>query len=113
MDSATNFSFVSLENGTNSQDQSSAGYEAVSLSEHILDSQRLLHSPLIRQSLDIQYTVGIATGVPITFYSDGNWTFDDALLNTATYLLNLTDPPQVVTTSYGDDEEYVSPNLAA
>ena len=49
------------------------------------------------QNLDIQYTVGLATGVPVTFVSVGNDTNDGALgfLDIVEYFLNKTSPPQV------------------
>lgn len=70
------------------------------------------------QNLDVQYTIGLATGVPVTFISVGNITyltdedFADQLIDTALYLLGLPSPPQVVTTSYGDDEDLISQKLA-
>lgn len=69
------------------------------------------------QDLDIQYTIGLATNVPVTFISvgedvasnpNGDDEFAEALLDTALYVLGLESPPQVMTTSYGDDEEYIS-----
>ena len=47
------------------------------------------------QNLDVQYTIGLATGVPVTFISVGNITyptdedFADQLVDTALYLLGL------------------------
>ena len=59
------------------------------------------------QSCDTQYTVGLATNVSVTYAiagtrSDGV-TFSD-LLNTAEMLLEMDEPPLVVTTSYVFDE---------
>jgi tripeptidyl-peptidase-1 len=54
--------------------------------------------------LDIQYTVGVASGVPVTFISVGNNVQDGALLgflDTINALLAENSPPQVLTTSYG------------
>ena len=72
---------------------------------------------LVLQSLDIQYTVGLATDVPVSFLSVGAEVYSDdefasALIDTASYMLNQSSPPQVITTSYGDDESYISQNLA-
>jgi tripeptidyl-peptidase-1 len=54
--------------------------------------------------LDIQYTVGLATGVPVTFVSVGENTKDGAdegFLDIINALIAETAPPQVLTTSYG------------
>jgi len=59
---------------------------------------------LFTQNLDIQYTVGVATGVPVTFvsvgdnYQDGD---DNGFLDIINALLGQSAPPQVLTTSYG------------
>lgn len=56
--------------------------------------------------------------MPVTFISVGNNAsvssdgFAEVLLDTALYMLALPSPPQVMTTSYGDDEEYISEKLA-
>ena len=66
------------------------------------------------QSLDIEYTVGIATGVPITFMSAG-YIFHDRLLgflDLMNYYLDQDAPPNVITTSYGADEHTISRDLA-
>lgn len=59
----------------------------------------------------MEYVVGIATNVNASFITVGG-SFDDALLDTANYLLSMDDPPQVVSTSYGDNESVLSPKLA-
>ncbi|KZP17031.1 family S53 protease [Athelia psychrophila] len=83
MSSATTFALTTLDGGSNSQNASMAGTEA---------------------NLDIQYTVGIATGVPVTLVAVGD-TFQDGdnqgFLDTITTLLAETSPPLVLTTSYG------------
>ncbi|KAI0327206.1 subtilisin-like protein [Cubamyces sp. BRFM 1775] len=58
-------------------------------------------------SLDIQYTVGVATNVPTTFISVGSQTNDGALegfLDIITTLTKQENPPLVLTTSFGFDE---------
>ncbi|KAL1949193.1 hypothetical protein VTO73DRAFT_10999 [Trametes versicolor] len=58
-------------------------------------------------SLDIQYTVGVATNVPVTFVTVGPKTQDGALdgfLDIITTLTNQENPPLVLTTSFGFDE---------
>ncbi|KAJ7184593.1 subtilisin-like protein [Mycena filopes] len=87
MSSATTFTLTSVDGGTNSQTLSQAGIEA---------------------DLDIQYTVGLATGVPVTFVSVGERTQDGAdegFLDIITALLAESAPPQVLTTSYGFNTE--------
>ena len=66
------------------------------------------------QDLDIEYTVGLANGVPVEFISVGENGDDglDGWLDTINYLLNQDSPPSVVTTSYGADETDISSDLA-
>ena len=67
------------------------------------------------QNLDIQYTVGLASGVPTTFISVGNDFQDgdlEGFLDIINFLLNESNPPQVLTTSYGEDESDISRSLA-
>ncbi|KAJ7172962.1 family S53 protease-like protein [Mycena crocata] len=53
------------------------------------------------EALDIQYTIGLATGVPVEFVSVGGG--DN--LDVAEYFLTLDETiPKVLTTSYGSDE---------
>lgn len=85
--STTTFSLTSVDGGKNTQTASQAGIEA---------------------NLDIQYTVGIATGVPVTFVSVGDSTQDGAdegFLDIINALLAEATPPQVLTTSYGFNTE--------
>lgn len=67
------------------------------------------------QNLDVQYTVGIASGVPTIFISVGD-NFQDGdlegFLDIINFLLNETTPPQVLTTSYGENESDISRSLA-
>ncbi|KAF7294544.1 Subtilisin-like protein [Mycena indigotica] len=87
MSSSTAFTLTSVDGGTNSQTRSQAGVEA---------------------DLDIQYTVGLATGVPVTFVSVGTQTKDGAdegFLDIITALIAESAPPQVLTTSYGFNTE--------
>ncbi|TFY65282.1 hypothetical protein EVJ58_g2063 [Rhodofomes roseus] len=94
MSPSTTYNLVTLDGGIDPQN-GSAGIEA---------------------NLDIQYTVGLATDAPVTFISVGGGSdvtdFTDALLDTAIYMIGLEDPPQVMTTSYGIDENTVSEKLA-
>ena len=56
--------------------------------------------------MDIQYTVGVAQGVPVSFVSSGSATTDGfgGFLDMANHLLAMPQPPQVLSTSYGFDE---------
>ncbi len=69
----------------------------------------------VEANLDIQYTVGVASGVPITFISVGENFQDGALegfLDIINFLLAMDTPPQVLTTSYGQNENTISSALA-
>ncbi|PCH39539.1 family S53 protease-like protein [Wolfiporia cocos MD-104 SS10] len=94
-DMSNNVTFVvdTIDGGENNQDPSWAGFEA---------------------NLDTQYTAGIATDVPVTFLSVGEDNSDGlyGFLDTANYFLSLDNPPSVITTSYGIDEDDVSYALA-
>ena len=60
------------------------------------------------QNLDIQYTVGVATNVPTTFISVGEQNQDGDLggfLDIINFLLKQDNPPLVLTTSFGFDED--------
>ncbi|KAJ7755248.1 family S53 protease-like protein [Mycena metata] len=63
-------------------------------------------------NLDIQYTAGIATGVPLKFLSVGG-DFATGLLDTTTFIHGLEDPPTVVSTSYSLSEESFGFTLAS
>ncbi|KAJ7714715.1 family S53 protease-like protein, partial [Mycena olivaceomarginata] len=87
--SNTTFSLLSVDNGENPQGAGDGGVEA---------------------NLDIQYTLGIATGVPIQFLSAGvqNATFEDFVqdaLDTIAFLEGAEDPPTVMSISYGSRED--------
>ena len=90
----TTFSLQTLDDGSNPQNENEAGVEA---------------------NLDTQYTVGVASGVPTTFISVGNDFHDGALdgfLDIINFLLDESNPPHVLTTSYGQNEDTISSNLA-
>ena len=61
---------------------------------------------MIAQNLDIQYTVGVAQGVPTTFISAGSDNSDgfDGFLDMVNYVLGLGTVPNVLTTSYAFNE---------
>ncbi|KAJ6540146.1 family S53 protease-like protein [Mycena vulgaris] len=88
--SDTTFGLMTLDGGVNTQLPTSAGSEA---------------------NLDIEYTVGIATGVPVQFLSVGG-VFEIAMLDTTTFLDGVETPPAVLTTSYGDFETSFGSNFA-
>ncbi|KJA22321.1 hypothetical protein HYPSUDRAFT_139376 [Hypholoma sublateritium FD-334 SS-4] len=91
---STFFLLQTLDDGENPQTPADAGVEA---------------------NLDIQYTVGVASGVPITFISVGNDFQDgnlEGFLDIINFLLAMDTPPQVLTTSYGQNENTISAALA-
>ncbi|KAJ7121434.1 family S53 protease-like protein [Mycena epipterygia] len=83
--STTTFTVLSADNGTDPQGPDEAGGEA---------------------DLDIQYTVGIATRVPVQFLPVGepDADFITSLVDTTTFLDGVPNPPSVMTTSYGGNE---------
>ncbi|KAI0294260.1 family S53 protease-like protein [Multifurca ochricompacta] len=89
----TAFTLQTLDGGTNSQVLSQAGVEA---------------------DLDIQYTIGVASGVPTTFISVGNANNDGVFgfLDIINFLLGESNPPHVLTTSYGANENGISQSVA-
>ena len=90
----TTFSLQTIDDGQNPQGPNDAGIEA---------------------NLDIQYTVGVASGVPVTFISVGDNNNDGPLfgfLDIINFLLSESNPPHVLTTSYGFDETSMSSNVA-
>ncbi|KAJ4490304.1 subtilisin-like protein [Lentinula aciculospora] len=95
MPSNTTFATQLLDDATNSQNISDAGTEA---------------------NLDIQYTVGMANGIPVTFVDIGNSNHDGddgGFLDIVNDLLAESNPPLVLTTSYGiaADESGLSKSL--
>lgn len=88
---------MSVANGTNPQKGYEAGVEA---------------------NLDVQYTAGIASGVPISFVSVGptdtetDKEFFIALQDEANALLSMKSPPTVLTSSYSLNENLISRSLA-
>ncbi|EJF57619.1 family S53 protease-like protein [Dichomitus squalens LYAD-421 SS1] len=89
--SSTSFSVTSVDGGSNDETQ-----------------------PSTEGSLDIQYTVGIATDVPTTFFTVGTQNDGDVtgFLDLVNNLIALDSPPSVFTTSFGFPEELVDPGLA-
>ena len=91
---STTFSLQSIDGGENLQGPGNNGSEA---------------------NFDIQYTVGVASGVPTTFISAGEEKQDDLdqYLDMVHFLLDESNPPHVLTTSYGfPDETLISTKLA-
>ncbi|KAJ7077034.1 peptidase S8/S53 domain-containing protein [Mycena epipterygia] len=90
----TTFTLLTMDNGTNEQGPSEAGVEP---------------------NLDIQYTRGVATGVPIQFLSVGRFdflNFPTDLLDTITFLDGVLNPPTVMKTYYVDLESNFGASLA-
>ncbi|KAJ7859611.1 family S53 protease [Mycena olivaceomarginata] len=86
INSSTSFALETLDGGSNPQNSSQAGVEA---------------------DLDTQYTIGIATGVPVIFISAGDDNPDglNGFLDMIILLINDPSRPSVLTTSYGFDSE--------
>jgi tripeptidyl-peptidase I len=92
--SDTTFQVQEIDDGQNTQDPNDAGIEA---------------------NLDIQYTVGVATGVPVVFISVGDDNQDGNLggfLDIINFVSEEDNRPQVLTTSYGQNENTISRSLA-
>ncbi|KAJ7140692.1 family S53 protease-like protein [Mycena epipterygia] len=89
--STTTFTLLSTDGGVNTQNPNDAGVEA---------------------NLDIQYTTGIATEVPVQFLSVGGNSFATSLLDTTTFLDGVANPPSVMTTSYGSTESSFGSTMA-
>lgn len=89
----TTFALQTLDGGQNPQGPQSAGLEA---------------------NLDIQYTVGVASGVPVTFISVGPDNNDglSGFLDIINFLLAQNNPPRVLTTSYNADETGLAASVA-
>ncbi|KAJ7016424.1 subtilisin-like protein [Mycena alexandri] len=90
----TTFSLETLDGGSNTQGAAEAGVEA---------------------NLDVQYTVGVATKVPVVFVSVGEQSQDGDLggfLDIVNFISGQKTIPQVMTTSYGENEADISPALA-
>ncbi|KAF9049212.1 family S53 protease [Hymenopellis radicata] len=87
----TSFKVQSVDGGMNSQNIDEAGLEAVrNLLPFIAEDD-----PRISQNLDIQYTVGVATGVPVTFVSVGRQSSDGVggFLDVFNVLISQDVPP--------------------
>ncbi|KAJ6592414.1 family S53 protease [Mycena capillaripes] len=86
MPNTTTFDLQTLDGGVNVQIPNSAGIEA---------------------NIDVQYTVGVATSVPVTFISVGEDGEDGlaGFMDIITTLINDSDRPNVLSTSYGFNED--------
>lgn len=83
--------------------------------ETVDGGQNTQSQPGIEADLDIQYTIGLATNVPTIFISVGDNFQDGALdgfLDIINFLLSQSNPPHVLTTSYGQNENSISQSLA-
>ena len=116
VNSSTTYTLQLLDNGTDVQNATEAGGEAVwhiclSVYIHTIDYGRPV------QDLDVEYAMSLATNVSTTFLSVGDLPptsddFVDFLLDAANFILGLPIVPQTVTTSYGLNENLVSEKLA-
>ncbi|KAH8978047.1 subtilisin-like protein [Lactarius hatsudake] len=88
------FTLQTIDGGTNSQIPDQTGIEA---------------------DLDVQYTIGLASGVRTVFISVGDQYQDgdlEGFLDIINFLSGKSAPPQVLTTSYGQGENTISRALA-
>jgi tripeptidyl-peptidase I len=87
------FTLQTVDGGSDPQGNSNAGVEA---------------------NLDIQYTVGIATNVPVNFVSVGASNSDgvDGFLDVVNFLSAESNVPNTFTTSYGFNEDVLDPSTA-
>lgn len=104
LNSGTTFALDTLDGGSNPQGSGDAGIEAVRSTPPFPYLWILNYHGI--QNLDIQYTVGVAQGVPVTFVSAGSDNSDgwDGFLDMVNYLLALDTIPNVLTTSYAFNE---------
>jgi len=88
------FKVVSVDGGQNTQSIAQAGIEA---------------------DLDTQYTVGIASGVPVTFYTVGESNSDgiDGFIDIVTSMEAQSTVPHVWTTSYGFNEQDLDASITS
>ncbi|EKM58698.1 uncharacterized protein PHACADRAFT_207484 [Phanerochaete carnosa HHB-10118-sp] len=90
------FALQTIDGGSNPQNRSETGVEA---------------------NLDTQYAISVSQGVPTTFISVGENNHDgpelSGFLDIILFLLGESNPPQVLTTSYGGNENMVSRLLTA
>ncbi|KAJ6632605.1 family S53 protease [Mycena sp. CBHHK59/15] len=93
MPSNTTFSLISVDGGINNQLPIGASSDSAA---------------------DIQYTIGLATGVPIAFISTGTIANDvlTEFLDQAHHLLSMSDPPRTVVNTIGGLESQVPATIA-
>ncbi|KAJ7620287.1 subtilisin-like protein [Roridomyces roridus] len=87
------------------------GFNLIRLGNGTFTSTGLFDITTFETDIDIQHTVGIATGVPVEFLSVGKDNAD-AFLDTITFVEGLQDPPSVMTSSYGFDESSLGATIA-
>jgi tripeptidyl-peptidase-1 len=112
VDSSTTFETVSIAGGVNPQGDDVAGVEAVSPMPPPISLLISLTDVALLQNLDLQYTIGIAPGVPVQFVSVGKSGTGNGFLDTITTMIAQEEVPEVVTTSYGLDEDDVGADVA-
>ncbi|KAJ7436210.1 family S53 protease [Mycena latifolia] len=93
MNPNTTFDLLSIDGGINNQLPAGAGLAA---------------------DADIQYAIGLATGIPVTFISTGTLPNDlfTEFLDQAQHLLSMRHPPQTVLNGWGALESQIPPQIA-
>lgn len=106
---AADFKQISIDGGTTDQ---------------VLNTTQLNAQTGVEGNLDVQTMLGIAWPIPLTAYSTGGsqpgfipdaatpTNTDEPYLAWVQYMLSLSSVPSIVSTSYGDDEQTVSPQYA-
>ncbi|KAK7045103.1 family S53 protease-like protein [Favolaschia claudopus] len=87
-------------------------YDLIQIADATNDTIEGLGGLQLEADLDVQYTIGLATDVPVQFLSAGIAPLNEAVdglatsfLDSVMYLEGLDTPPPVVTTSYGPLEK--------
>ncbi|KAH8896384.1 subtilisin-like protein [Thozetella sp. PMI_491] len=65
----------------------------------------------VEANLDVQYTVGLVNGIPVTFLSSGQPTLNGTI-NVANHILSKRNPPSVLVIPYGFNEDQIDSALA-
>jgi tripeptidyl-peptidase-1 len=111
MNPNTTFDLISVDDGINNQLPAGAGFFTVCLLYDLM--LQLANCP---QNPDVQWAVGLATDVPVTFISTGTVPNDivTEMLDQAHYLLSLEHPPQTLLNSDtpGLESQVSSPPMA-
>jgi tripeptidyl-peptidase-1 len=110
IDPSEPFALLSIDGGANTQNAPTGNEQEANLDIQYTAGLFLVF--IMTLTGGTQSTIGIATGIPLQFLSVGEGDFSIALLDTTTFLDGLANPPTVVTTSYGQNEEFFGQAMA-